>query len=151
MVELPYALDDAQEEILRKIVAQGCGTVAYDGKNAMLGGIQISTPPDQPDYFLPLRFEVLDNKGTTVASILDIPSRVTVNKIASVFPKALPNEKLLDKIGTTLAPYGYGKDSLVATSLCCDEENRPLENDLKEAFDENFCMGGLAGLPLGRD
>jgi hypothetical protein len=48
-----------------------------------------------------------------------------------------------------LKPYGYGSNSLVATSLCCDEVNRPLEKDLAKAYDEPFVMGGLAGFPFG--
>ncbi|EEC51968.1 predicted protein [Phaeodactylum tricornutum CCAP 1055/1] len=149
MVELPYALFDAQDEFMRKIIEKGSGNVAGNGRIALLGGIQINTPADQPDYFLPLRFDVLSNKGETIEKIIDAPSRVTATKISSVFPNAVPNEKLLAKINSTLGCYGYGKNSLVATSLCCDEVNRPLEDDLKAAFGENFNMGGLAGFAFG--
>jgi hypothetical protein len=48
-----------------------------------------------------------------------------------------------------LIPYGYGSNSLVATSLCCDEVNRPLEKELAKQYDEPFVMGGLAGFPFG--
>jgi len=52
-------------------------------------------------------------------------------------------------IASTLSPYGYGTTTLVATSLCCDEVNRPLEKALANAYDEPFVMGGLAGFPFG--
>jgi hypothetical protein len=61
----------------------------------------------------------------------------------------LSNDKLLKMLQGTLAPYGYGKTTLVATSLCCDEVNRPLEKALASAYDEPFVMGGLAGFPFG--
>ena len=49
----------------------------------------------------------------------------------------------------SLSGYGYGRTTLVATSLCCDEVNRPLEKALASAYDEPFVMGGLAGFPFG--
>jgi hypothetical protein len=62
-VELPYALFDAQDELMQKIVAKGCSNVAGNGKIALLGGIQINTPEGMADYFLPLRFDIRDNRG----------------------------------------------------------------------------------------
>jgi hypothetical protein len=55
----------------------------------------------------------------------------------------------MKKISNKLSAYGYGKSSLVATSLCCDEVNRPLEKALAGTYDEPFVMGGLAGFPFG--
>uniref|UniRef100_A0A7S3KYN0 Limiting CO2-inducible protein B/C beta carbonyic anhydrase domain-containing protein n=2 Tax=Amphora coffeiformis TaxID=265554 RepID=A0A7S3KYN0_9STRA len=65
MVELPYALYDAQKEIVTNIVQAGCGgtIMAAEGKVAVLGGIQINTPPGHTDYFLPLSFELFNPKG----------------------------------------------------------------------------------------
>lgn len=65
------------------------------------------------------------------------------------FPKALKNAELITKVTDRLREYGYGSTTLVATSLCCDEVNRPLEKDLAKAYDEPFVMGGLAGFPFG--
>jgi len=71
-------------------------------------------------------------------------------KIASSFKGALDNDALLKVISGVLSNYGYGaKNTLVATSLCCDEVNRPLEKALASAYDEPFVMGGLAGFPFG--
>jgi hypothetical protein len=55
----------------------------------------------------------------------------------------------MKRLGERLGPYGYGSNSLVATSLCCDEVNRPLEKELAKQYDEPFVMGGLAGFPFG--
>jgi Limiting CO2-inducible proteins B/C beta carbonyic anhydrases len=71
-----------------------------------------------------------------------------VSKINAAYPKALTNNDLVKKVQATLSSYGYGKTSLVATSLCCDEVNRPLEQDLARAFGDHFSMGGLAGFPF---
>ena len=70
MVELPYALYDAQKELMDKIVKAGCANVAGDGKIALLGGIQINTPPGDSDYFLPLSFKLFDNKGSVKEDLL---------------------------------------------------------------------------------
>jgi len=149
MVELPYALFDAEDELMRQIVNKGCGHVAGDGKIAMLGGIQINTPAGMSDYFLPLRFDVLSNKGELLDKALDTPCRSTISKVQTAFPNALTNDALIDKVQNMLADYGYGKSTLVCTSLCCDEVNRPLEEDLQKAFGDHFNMGGLAGFPFG--
>lgn len=63
MVELPYALYDAQKKMVGDIIKAGCGNVAGDGKIAVLGGIQINTPEGTSDFFKPISFEVYDNSG----------------------------------------------------------------------------------------
>eukprot|EP00527_Entomoneis_sp_CCMP2396_P004790 CAMPEP_0198138458 /NCGR_PEP_ID=MMETSP1443-20131203/1874_1 /TAXON_ID=186043 /ORGANISM="Entomoneis sp., Strain CCMP2396" /LENGTH=317 /DNA_ID=CAMNT_0043800249 /DNA_START=36 /DNA_END=989 /DNA_ORIENTATION=- len=63
MVELPYALYDAQKDMITEIIKAGSGAVAGNGNIALLGGIQINTPPGSTDYFLPLSFEFYNNKG----------------------------------------------------------------------------------------
>lgn len=69
MVELPYAIYDAQKELIDKIVQAGCGGVK-DGKIAVVGGVQINTPPGMSDYFLPLSFDVVDNKGKKIEDMM---------------------------------------------------------------------------------
>lgn len=73
----------------------------------------------------------------------------TLAKIGAAFPGAQANADLLKKIRAALAPYGYGSTTLVATSFCCDEVNRPLEEDLQNVYGQSFSMGGLAGFPFG--
>jgi Limiting CO2-inducible proteins B/C beta carbonyic anhydrases len=82
MVELPYALYDAQTDLIQKIVHKGSAQVHGDGKIALLGGIQINTPPGLPDYFLPLRFDVLDNGANVVEKVIQGPPRVSVNAMS---------------------------------------------------------------------
>jgi hypothetical protein len=71
------------------------------------------------------------------------------DKMFSVYPKAISNSELVSKVTSTLAPHGYGDTTLVATSLCCDEINRVLENDFTAVYGDTFSMGGLAGFPFG--
>jgi hypothetical protein len=74
----------------------------------------------------------------------------TVSKIAKAFPKALPNSELLSKATATLAKAGFtNSNTLVATSLCCDELSRPLETCFDKAYGDHFSMGGLSGFPWG--
>ena len=69
--------------------------------------------------------------------------------VSKNFPRAITNAELVDKVSASLAPYGYGESSLVATSLCCDEVNRVLEHDFGKKYNINFSMGGLAGFAFG--
>jgi hypothetical protein len=71
-------------------------------------------------------------------------------KATEAFPGALSNADLVEKISTTLAAAGIDMDKIqLATSLCCDEVNRPLELALSSRFHHNFNIGGLAGFPFG--
>mmetsp|Transcript_12549 Transcript_12549/g.15770 ORF Transcript_12549/g.15770 Transcript_12549/m.15770 type:complete len:256 (+) Transcript_12549:157-924(+) len=69
-VELPLALFDSIEEMMKKIVKAGCGEVAGSGKIALLGGVQINTPQGTSDYFLPKSFEIWSNKGNLLQKVL---------------------------------------------------------------------------------
>lgn len=62
MVELPYALFDAQKALMDEIVNTGKSNVAGKGHISVLGGIQINTPETMEDYFLPLSMEVYEDK-----------------------------------------------------------------------------------------
>jgi Limiting CO2-inducible proteins B/C beta carbonyic anhydrases len=66
MVELPYCMYDAQKKMMTDIVHASYGAMVGFGRIAVLGGIQINTPPDQSDYYLPLSLEVYNNKGRKV-------------------------------------------------------------------------------------
>mmetsp|Transcript_26181 Transcript_26181/g.54868 ORF Transcript_26181/g.54868 Transcript_26181/m.54868 type:complete len:321 (-) Transcript_26181:700-1662(-) len=68
MVELPYALFDSQHMLLNEIVAGG--STGIKRGLAMLGGIQINTGPDTPDYFVPLSFEYMNYRGDVVDDLL---------------------------------------------------------------------------------
>ncbi|CAB9505785.1 Inherit from NOG: Low-co2 inducible protein [Seminavis robusta] len=149
MKELPYALYDAQSDLMERILGQSGSAVAGEGTSAVLGGIQINTPPGYSDYFLPLSFDLYDSEGKMAKRLLKTDVKA-FPKIADTFPGALTNTQLVSRLTSALKSKGYnaGK-TLVATSLCCDEVNRPLETELSSAFDTNFNMGGLAGFPFG--
>lgn len=70
------------------------------------------------------------------------------NVLAS-FPGAVSNSALVSAVQSSLLSHGYGPSSLLCTSLCCDELSRTLDQDLSKVYDQNFSMGGLAGLPWG--
>lgn len=72
------------------------------------------------------------------------------DKIEECFPGAIKSSELAAHIKTVLRQHGYSDDkTLIATSLCCDEVNRELEEDLISIYDYNFSMGGLAGFAFG--
>jgi hypothetical protein len=148
MAALPYIMFEIQRDMMERIVQKSCQQVAGEGKIALLGGIQINTPNGFSDFFLPIQFDVYDNKGEIIETLMR-PSLATRNAVYSTFPGAMANADLVKKTKSLLRQYGYGKSSLLCTSLCCDEVNRPLELDLHEAFGEHFNMGGLAGFPFG--
>jgi len=62
MMELPNVLYDAQSKVMKRLVQRSASTVV-NGDIAVVGGIQINTPEGFTDYFLPLSFNVYDNKG----------------------------------------------------------------------------------------
>jgi hypothetical protein len=74
---------------------------------------------------------------------------VTVSKIMSVYPRAITNSDLVNRVTSALEKYGYGSTTLMATSLCCDEVNRQLDSDFGKIYGEHFSMGGLAGFAFG--
>lgn len=71
MLELPYLLYDLQDNLLYDIIEKGMNAGLVKNNIALLGGIQINTAPQALDYFLPLRFELLDNQGQVVEDLLD--------------------------------------------------------------------------------
>jgi len=68
MRELPFAIYDSLDALMQQIVINGAPGV----KNniALLGGIQVNTAPEASDYFVPLRFDYMNNKGEVVEDLL---------------------------------------------------------------------------------
>jgi len=85
MVELPLALFDSQDVLMREIVSKGCAGGKKNGY-ALLGGIQINTAPDTSDYFLPLRFDLVNTKGRVTKSLLG-----KLNRKRNKFKRLLSN------------------------------------------------------------
>ena len=70
--------------------------------------------------------------------------------VKKTFPGAISNDELLTKVVGILESKGYtGKNTLLTTSLCCDELARTLEDDFYNVYGKNFNLGGLAGFPFG--
>jgi hypothetical protein len=73
----------------------------------------------------------------------------TLLKVGQAFPGALSNKELLERVGFRLSRRGFQQDTtLVASSLCSDEVNRPLEDTFLKYYGNHFAMGGLAGFPF---
>lgn len=72
MVELPFCMFDAQNKVMKRIVNEAQVGGKLDGKRLiLLGGIQINTPVGESDYFLPLRFEIINANGSTKGLLMD--------------------------------------------------------------------------------
>lgn len=73
----------------------------------------------------------------------------TKKTLRDSFPGAMPNDMLLERVGLKLIRSGFTKDTtLVASSFCSDEVNRPLEDTFLKYYGNHFSMGGLAGFPF---
>ena len=56
----------------------------------------------------------------------------------------MKNVYLVDMV-ISRSGFGYASSTtLLATSLCCDEVNRELEEEFGAQYGDNFSMGGLA-------
>ena len=70
--------------------------------------------------------------------------------VKKLFPGAIPYSQMLNSLASNLVERGFHiPKTLCATSLCCDELNRPLERALVDIFDTNYSLGGMAGCPFG--
>jgi hypothetical protein len=78
MLELPYALYETQDLLMRTIVEGG--KAGLKKGTALLGGIQINTSPDTQDYFHPLRFDYLDSSGKVVENMLPLIANAPVEE-----------------------------------------------------------------------
>lgn len=131
------------------------------GSPMQLGGSAMAPSADEPGFGRSTFVKVAGTAslfaggialgvGVTGGGVLGAkPVSIPEAKISMAFPGALTNAELMKRVSDRLIPYGYGKSTMVATSLCCDEVNRPLEKALGKQYDEPFIMGGLAGFPFG--
>lgn len=69
MMDLPYMLMEAQTKLMNEIIQEG-SQHGFPGAVAVLGGIQINTPPGYIDCFMPLRFDICNDQGEFGASLL---------------------------------------------------------------------------------
>lgn len=64
MVELPFVVYEEQTKLLKQIVEEGSRYNVFPGNVAILGGIQINTPPGMVDYFVPINFSFYNGDGS---------------------------------------------------------------------------------------
>ncbi|KAL7558115.1 hypothetical protein ACA910_016070 [Epithemia clementina (nom. ined.)] len=128
------ALDSNRRDSIGGILAGVAGSAASSLASSTK---QLEAPPAAVS--VPAPAPVVDSRAPSV-----------VQKVLSAFPGAQSNAELVSKVTNALTRYGYGeKNTLVATSFCCDEVNRPLEEEFAKAYGQPFNMGGLAGFPFG--
>jgi len=88
-----------------------------------------------------------DDEGTAHSS----PSSVVgvMQNAKSTFPGIVTAHQLARSLDVILEPRGFKKETtLLATSFCCDEVNRDLEDELRDAYGQNFSFGGIGGFPF---
>ncbi len=70
--------------------------------------------------------------------------------VKEIFPGAMDNKELVTNVVShLLSEKDYrGENTLLATSFCCDELARQLEDDFTGIYGNNFNLGGLAGFPF---
>lgn len=65
------------------------------------------------------------------------------------FSGAIDNIELQSRVISLLDEKGFtANNTLLATSLCCDELARRLEDDFVKVYGNNFNLGGLSGFPF---
>lgn len=69
--------------------------------------------------------------------------------VQSYYPGAIRNSDLVSAVVDLLYSMGITPaNSLLATSLCCDELARQLETDFSVVYGKHFSLGGLSGFPF---
>ena len=89
-----------------------------------------------------------EDEGSAHSSAVSVIK--VISNAKSTFPNAITAFQLARSVHDILEPHGFSPpDTLLATSFCCDEVCRDLEDELKAVFGQNFNMGGIAGFPFG--
>jgi hypothetical protein len=89
-----------------------------------------------------------EDEGTAYSSATSVIS--VMENAKSNFPGVVTTHQLARSINVILDGKGFDKEkTLLATSLCCDEVCRDMEDELREVYGQNFSFGGIAGLPFG--
>jgi len=73
-----------------------------------------------------------------------------IGKVQEAFPGALPSHRMAKQAARLLEKHGYkDTNTLLSTSLCSDEVNRDIEDEMRQYFGNSYAIGGLAGFPFG--
>ena len=116
-----------------------------------VSGFQIPVKQTSPTA---IRMAPVDDDTSVVDKVKTMFKGAPSNKkydemIDSKFPGALSNKDLETRVVEVLSKKGFtSKNTLLATSLCCDELARRLEDDFVKVYGNNFNLGGLSGFPF---
>mmetsp|Transcript_28592 Transcript_28592/g.43751 ORF Transcript_28592/g.43751 Transcript_28592/m.43751 type:complete len:324 (-) Transcript_28592:1637-2608(-) len=89
-----------------------------------------------------------EDEGTAHSSAASVVS--VMNNAKTIFPGIITAHQLARSLKAILTPRGFDTDkTLLASSFCCDEVCRDLEDELREVYGQNFSFGGIAGFPFG--
>jgi hypothetical protein len=88
----------------------------------------------------------MDTAALNIAPQVDPEFDVIVK---TKFTGAIDNGSLVNTVVSIIEKQGYtSSNTLLATSLCCDELSRVLEDDFGKIYGGTFNLGGLAGFPF---
>jgi len=89
-----------------------------------------------------------EDEGTAHSSAASVIK--VISNAETTFPNVITSHQLARSLQDILKPHGFSpSDTLLATSFCCDEVCRDLEDELRQVFGQNFALGGIAGFPFG--
>ena len=89
-----------------------------------------------------------EDEGTPTSSAVSVVSVMAIAKYT--YPGVVTAHQLARSLDVILTPRGFQKEStLLTTSFCCDEVCRHLEDELRDAYGQNFSIGGIAGFSFG--
>ena len=64
-----------------------------------------------------------------------------MSKVEEAYPGALPSHRMAKEVSKLLESHGYDSETtLFATSLCCDEVNRDIEDEMRQYFGNSYSL-----------
>jgi len=91
-----------------------------------------------------------DHTGSETINATGKSVHELIHKVESQFPGAMPVHRMANAVEELLASHDVMTDNtLLATSLCYDELNKGIEQELSAKYGHAFTMGGLAGYCFG--
>ena len=94
------------------------------------------------------KMTTFQDSGTVEASNTAVHG--IIGKVEESFPGALPSHRMAKQVGKLLEKHGYNAtNTLLSTSLCSDEVNRDIEDEMRQYFGNSYAIGGLAGFAFG--
>eukprot|EP00551_Chaetoceros_affinis_P003074 CAMPEP_0203635290 /NCGR_PEP_ID=MMETSP0088-20131115/2100_1 /ASSEMBLY_ACC=CAM_ASM_001087 /TAXON_ID=426623 /ORGANISM="Chaetoceros affinis, Strain CCMP159" /LENGTH=306 /DNA_ID=CAMNT_0050489127 /DNA_START=49 /DNA_END=969 /DNA_ORIENTATION=+ len=89
-----------------------------------------------------------EDEGSAASSPASV--RSVMENAKTHFPGIVTTHQLARSLDVILGEKGFDKKkTLLATSLCCDEVCRDMEDELRAVYGQNFSFGGIGGFPFG--